>query len=692
MAESVTEIFPYDIRPIQVDIIEGVGDCLGRGHHIVLEAGTGSGKTVSALVPIVKFALAKKKRILYLTRTNSQQRQVILEFRKISEKISNLPRSGEKREPARKDVLGEILDELNDPEKGDEIDSLDWVPEMICVGMQGRSNMCPVTSEDPEFMTGTPEELSKMCAERKKHTSNRMSGRPTGGKECPYYSAFMLDEGKEARDWAVENKPTAEELLEFCLGRSICPYEVTKALMPEALLVTAPYIYFFYPFIRRRLLEWMDCSLSDIIVVVDEAHNLANFIRDISSISVSKNTLRMAMAELEKWGDHEVANGVFISTFLRKCQNAIDNLAGEYLIDEDGVVPPSSFREEMMLLLHTNSARLDAIASEIMHHGATIQDQKKARGKLPRSYIHTVARFYRVWNELEFDSYTPLILAGRNEGDFSLEAFAMDPSVMTSVLSECQSSVHMSGTLAPLEEYRDSMGLPEDSILKRLPPPFPLSNRLVLYDTELTTNYEKLMKDPSIIDGYRGRISRILESTEGRNTALFFPSFRLMSSVLGSQELEDGGRLPHTLSTGRELYLEERGSKGQDLMDLVEEFKMSSGGVLVSVLGGRLSEGMDFPGRSLEQVIIVGIPYPKPTAKQRALASYYDIKFGKGWEYTVHAPASRRILQALGRMIRSEEDRGVGHILDKRAIHFAEEIRDLEPEGENLARSRDFFG
>ncbi|MEM2976346.1 MAG: helicase C-terminal domain-containing protein, partial [Thermoplasmata archaeon] len=96
------------------------------------------------------------------------------------------------------------------------------------------------------------------------------------------------------------------------------------------------------------------------------------------------------------------------------------------------------------------------------------------------------------------------------------------------------------------------------------------------------------------------------------------------------------------------------------------------GGVLMSVVGGRVSEGIDFPDRELEVAIIVGIPYPKPTARQRALQYFYDLRFGRGWDYTVRAPTARRMLQAIGRLIRSERDRGVAVILDRRALQFAE--------------------
>jgi DNA excision repair protein ERCC-2 len=91
-------------------------------------------------------------------------------------------------------------------------------------------------------------------------------------------------------------------------------------------------------------------------------------------------------------------------------------------------------------------------------------------------------------------------------------------------------------------------------------------------------------------------------------------------------------------------------------------------------MGGRISEGIDFPDRELEAAIVAGIPYPKPTAKQRALLHYYEIKFGRGWEYTVKAPVTRKLLQAIGRLIRTETDVGVAVILDRRANQFSDRL------------------
>ncbi len=697
-------LFPYEVRPIQDRIMASIWDALTCGGHVVIEAGTGSGKTISALAPTLEYAYSNHKRILYLTRTNSQQKQVIEEFRRIRD-LQGVREVCENEAPIleEKGRLGRILDEINEAEipdrenvtyPRDNIFESIWdggMAEGLCVGLQGRSNMCPITSEDPEFIGGTPEELSKMCSERKKNTMNRMAGKPNGGKECRYFSAFLLDDGLEVREWAEKVIPTAEELIDHSLSMGICPYEVTKAIIQDAVLITAPYIYFISPFIRRRLLEWMDCSIDEVIVIIDEAHNLSQFARELSSLSIGSRTIQAAMSEVERHGDHEIGGGMFISGFLERFQTAMGRLSEEYLIDEDGLVPPSSLTEELMFLTGKNSNRIDDLCTRMTHHGTAIQDRKKAEGKLPRSYIHAVGAFYLMWRELEFERYTPLVLKGESEGSGYLEAFSMDPSTLTGVLSEVHASIHLSGTLSPLEEYRDSIGLPENASLISMSPPFPPENRMLVHSKELTTNYEQLMRDPEMIEMFRREIIGILQVEKGRNLALFFPSFDLLGRIFGTQELEDGTSLPPSIDCGRELFIERRGSAQSEVMDLVERFKESRGGVLASVIGGRLSEGVDYPGKELEIVIIVGIPYPKPNARQRALLAYYDIRFGKGWEYTVIAPATRRMLQALGRMIRSEEERGFGAILDKRAVHFRAEFTGISEEREIPAVLKRFF-
>ena len=140
-------------------------------------------------------------------------------------------------------------------------------------------------------------------------------------------------------------------------------------------------------------------------------------------------------------------------------------------------------------------------------------------------------------------------------------------------------------------------------------------------------------------------------------SAVFFQSYQVMDRML-----EDGiaGRI------GRTAFYERRGMSQRELADSVERFRLSEGCVLFCVLGGRISEGIDFPDRALELAVIVGVPFPRPTARLRALRRYYDMRFGDGRGFVSVIPASRKMRQAIGRLIRSETDRGAAVILDRR--------------------------
>ncbi|MDH7556345.1 MAG: helicase C-terminal domain-containing protein, partial [Candidatus Methanosuratincola sp.] len=102
----------------------------------------------------------------------------------------------------------------------------------------------------------------------------------------------------------------------------------------------------------------------------------------------------------------------------------------------------------------------------------------------------------------------------------------------------------------------------------------------------------------------------------------------------------------------------------------LEEYKSmarSGGAVLLGVTGGRFSEGEDYPGDEMNSVVIVGVPYPKPTAKVNAQISYYESIFpGRGREYAYTIPAMRKASQAAGRPFRNLGDRGVVVFMDYR--------------------------
>ena len=632
--------FPYELRKYQPEIMQDISMILENEGHLVLESGTGTGKTICTLAPIIEYALMNNKRVLYCTRTNSQQRQVLQELRAIKNHL----------EQAGNEQIKDIC---------------------LGIGIQGRQNLCLLTREDIELSQSTAEELSRLCSDRKNSVAASRGGQKPTMPGCRYYERMYEFELTPVMTWIRNDIPAAEDVLEYCSDNGICPYELIKRMMGRSLLVVAPYIYLFNKFIRRRLLEWLKCTLGDIILVVDEAHNLPDFGRELGTIQLSTNTLRIAKEEAIEFGDPAIADNISASYIVSKLTDIIYDMRKEYVIDEDGLVPPEELQVELMSSMGVVSNKLKVMVKNLMILGDIVRGKRRKKGRLPRSYLYMVGNFLDFWFEMDAETHVKLIVDAESP---RLEAYCMDPSTVTDILNNCYSSVHISGTLVPLEEYRDSIGLPPDTVLRSYPSPFPECNRNIVYVNDVTTKYESLRTDEKILEKMEKYIQSICNNSE-RNTIVFFPSYRLLNELIH--------RGVH-FRMNRRFYIEHQKMGQRRLMELIEAFR-TDGGILFAVMGGRISEGMDFPGEDLEIVVLVGIPYPRPTARQKALQNYYEIKFNKGWEYTVHAPATRKMLQSIGRLIRTETDRGIAIILDERTVHFKGHLL-------GLARTSDITG
>ena len=627
--KSWPKIFPYEPRPNQRVVMEKIVAALGRQGHLVAESGTGSGKTICSLAPTLEYSLKKRKKVLYLTRTNSQQKQVILELRKINQK---------------KRVFG--------------------------VGLQGRLNVCPLLDDRPELKSGTAEELSKLCGDLKKATLDSGTG-------CKYYANLLNHDFGKIKKQARKEIPAVEDFVGLCkVEGNICPYEANKMLLKDATVVTAPYIYFFSGLIRHSLLDWMGVHISDLIIIVDEAHNLSDYARELYSKELSARAMELAALEATDIGDPLLAEGLHLSSFCGSIEEIIRSVASEYVIDDDGLVPPSEVEAQLMSRFRATSRELQINIANMVTHGDIIREKKRKRGKLPRSHIYKAALFLQDWMLLEGSEYAKLVSGSDNP---RLEAYCLNPARATGVLNDCHTSIHMSGTLSPLQEYRDSIGLPSKTECISLPSPFEKENRIIIYTEELTTKYERLASDEDMIPRMKELMLAVTRAVP-RNTIFFFPSFSLLSRF---SDLAP--------SIGRECFFEEQGMTQEGLMRTVHDFKLEKGGVMFSVMGGRVSEGIDFPSRELELAVLIGIPYPKPTAKHRSLLNYYDIRFGKGWEYTVKAPTVRKIMQSIGRLLRRETDRGVALVLDSRMEQFRSEIPEIRMSSDPLGEISAFF-
>ena len=161
--------------------------------------------------------------------------------------------------------------------------------------------------------------------------------------------------------------------------------------------------------------------------------------------------------------------------------------------------------------------------------------------------------------------------------------------------------------------------------------------------------YEKIVR----------RITEICKATP-HNVGVFVPSYAVLQSLLtaGFETLLE-----------RKLFTEKQGLSSSENDSLVKAFKANAndGAVLLGVLGGRNSEGEDYPGREMETVVVVGVPYAKPNPREKERIEYFEQQFPtKGRLYGYHLPAMRSASQAAGRSIRTLEDRGAIVFLDNR--------------------------
>ena len=659
--------FPYRPRVNQEAVLADVQARVEKGGVLVLEAPTGSGKTVTVLAPLLGHAQKAGHKVLYLVRTHSQGAHVLSEVQAIAR------RSGS---------------------------------PILAVSLEGRQGRCLLLEDLSEMEGATAEEYGKLCSDRKRATEQRMGAQvsatvdapppsgagplPSGTLEladlegCPYYGRLLSADLPTLEEHVAHETPNTAKFSEWAKQESLCPYELAKRLARKATVVVAPYAFYFLPRIRRSLLDWMGVATDQLDLVVDEAHNLPEYLREIASVTLGEETVSRARAELQELGDFPLLSSRSgprtARGLIEAVQAAHREVVDEFTGEEDGLLPPGVVEERLLVELGGTSRDLQPMLMELAEWGERLREERRKSRRLPRSYVGNVAETLLTWAQAEPPEY---VKVARKKPRRQLEAYALDAREGSAPVRACHLSIHMSGTLSPVEEYRDTLGLPEESALLSVSSPFPPENRRLFYAPEVSSRHEEVAGDPEALRRLYDELVSTLQALPVK-TAVFFPSFALLDRFLS---MGLSAALP------RGAVLESRSLSSAGLWRLVEGFKRSPGaGVLLGVCGGRIAEGIDFPDEELQAVVLVGVPFPKPTVRRQALVRYLDHTMnGRGWEYAMRAPAQRAMLQALGRMIRSEHDRGLGIVLDRRAKTFSSVLPGITVLRDLPNVARDFF-
>ena len=266
-----------------------------------------------------------------------------------------------------------------------------------------------------------------------------------------------------------------------------------------------------------------------------------------------------------------------------------------------------------------------------------------------------------------------------------LTTHLLDPGVVSGGLLEmCSGAIMMSGTLFPPEMYYDLLKVPQDrvSIVKEYTSHFLSERRPVLIAKDVTSRFSDRGDENTA--RIRAHIRSILKQTPG-HVAVFAPSYAMLEQIL----LEDEDWIVRS----RRMLQERPGASKEEMDRVVDTLhrlrREETPAILAGVLGGKLAEGVDYPGNILDAVVCIGLPLPPPSSRQEALRSYCEERYGKqsAWRYASSQPAVNRLLQAIGRPIRKAADRALVVLLEKRLLQRGYKF--CLPKGVHLVESID---
>jgi DNA excision repair protein ERCC-2 len=581
-------LFPYEkIRGGQREFMEDVRKAAAEGNVLLAQVPTGIGKTVGTLSVLLELALIGPRIIFFLTSKQSQHTIVIETLKDIAEA------------------------------SGMHIKAVDII---------ARQAMCP---DAPPGMPGYA--FKEFCRMR------------TRSRSCPY-SENPADEAQRRLLGRIMH---VHEFQKVCMAAGVCPHKAAQEAMADANVVVCDYNYIFED-IAGPILEKAGKSIGDVLLVVDEAHNLPDRIRDNMSMELTAYGLSEAVREAG-------GTGMRGYRYTRALKKALDGRAGK--LPENG---EEYFEKEGL------ENELENAFSEVLGEKDTLEAYIKWLGDLgagalkagaERSFSLELGAFLDRWAST--GGGVARIFSRGAGGFWTLRlAFLEAESAAGPVLSEAGAAVLMSGTLCPPGMYADILGVPKQRRMERIyESPFPKQNRRILGLRGITTQYTR--RDDAMYEDYAERLAAIAGAVAG-NVAAFFPSYRYMEDVAAKIE----GKLSR-----KQLMVESRSMSKTDRMEAVERLRRGKPSCLMlAVQGGGLSEGIDYEGNILSAIAVAGIPLAPPNLEVRALVGHFVSKFGeeRGNLYGYTAPAINKVVQSAGRLIRSEKDRGVVVLMDER--------------------------
>lgn len=451
------------------------------------------------------------------------------------------------------------------------------------------------------------------------------------GDSCPLAKGFY-DRLPAARMAASQVRLLNQRnLRDVALAHDVCPYYLSQEMARWADLVVADYNYYFdfgaMLFGLAQLNQWRAA------VLVDEAHNLVERARSMYSASLDQyglKTLRDSAPDVLK--------------------KPLQRLNREWnALHKDQLAPYQAYADRPEKLLQALSLCIRAMGDYFNDHPESLT------GDLQAFYFEALhfAKVAELFNEHFIFDISKRQFSGKRSSSTLCLRNVVPAEFIRPRLTAARSSVLFSATLSPRHYYADLLGLSANTAWIDVESPFKAEQLRVRIVDEISTRF--VHRDTSlapIVDLIAHQFAQ-----QPGNYLAFFSSFDYLQQV--AQRLAE--RHPQIA-----LWQQSRGMAEAERQAFLEQFTEHSQGIGFAVLGGAFGEGIDLPGARLIGAFIATLGLPQLNPVNEQMKARMGALFGAGYDYTYLYPGIQKVVQAAGRVIRSQQDRGVVMLIDDR--------------------------
>ncbi len=436
-----------------------------------------------------------------------------------------------------------------------------------------------------------------------------------------------------------------EDFLSVAREVGVCPYELSLDYSMKCDIIVCDYNYLFD--IRVYLHRYFD-DKGRYCFLIDEAHNLLERARELYSAELRLSEVEAFIEKLPDGAFPEKAQRlarIISNAVKRETKDTTTTLASGEVV---GFSATSQFPAEVRRACLKFADECRALLSD----KEKLKSTSEATVRAIRGFYYTLDTFNsRLWlYGRQFKTFYE-----KNGEDMSVKSVCLDPGeILKSKLSLGTSAVLFSATMHPLDYYKTVLGGERSDDELEIPSPFDPDRLCITVMDKIRTSYSA--REESLFD-----VCEVIYETFSANPGnymVFAPSFSYAEAIYEAFS-EAFGEIPS--------IIQKRNMSARAREEFLSHFTPNSEGVVgFCVLGGIYSEGIDLVGESLIGAIIVGVGIPQISNEREAIREYFDDKMEMGTEYAYTNPGMNRVLQAAGRVIRREDDRGVIILIDER--------------------------